>query len=498
MPQLYLATDVATRNALQRRYDRGELTRVRQGVYVDSTDEAEIDATLLQEWSRLANYLFTDPIAVYRTAVKLKPHNQRVYLMVASGKARSVKVGPLTLSIETGDIINGVEYFSLDMQRSNLARQLLENVKSNRTTSGFKKKLGREWVESELLHVLERRGEEGLNQLREEMAHLAPLPGLEKQQQEVSKMISALLKTHPTQNVLHTRASIAQVDGKPFDVERVQRFALFAVYLAKLDLSISDYNYDKAGWRHLTFFESYFSNYIEGTQFTLDEAEEIVSTDKALYQRHEDSHDLLAHIDITSDHLEMTRVPDSPEDLIATLKSRHSILLAQRPSKRPGEFKQKENQAGATHFVLADRVEGTLVQGFEFYSRVAEGIKRALFMHFLIAEVHPFDDGNGRIARIMMNAELVATDQHKIIVPTVCRENYLGGLRQATRQSRFRTMAKVLHQLQQYSAAIPWSEYNDAKALLISHAADRDADEGLMMFNKQLSKFSGDYQADSV
>ena len=29
-------------------------------------------------------------------------------------------------------------------------------------------------------------------------------------------------------------------------------------------------------------------------------------------------------------------------------------------------------------------------------------------MMFLVSEVHPFVDGNGRIARIMMNAELVA------------------------------------------------------------------------------------------
>ena len=43
-------------------------------------------------------------------------------------------------------------------------------------------------------------------------------------------------------------------------------------------------------------------------------------------------------------------------------------------------------------------------------------------------EVHPFNDGNGRISRIMMNAELVAADQSKIIIPTVFREDYLNAL----------------------------------------------------------------------
>ena len=29
-------------------------------------------------------------------------------------------------------------------------------------------------------------------------------------------------------------------------------------------------------------------------------------------------------------------------------------------------------------------------------------------MMFMMSEVHPFDDGNGRLARLMMNTELVS------------------------------------------------------------------------------------------
>jgi len=47
------------------------------------------------------------------------------------------------------------------------------------------------------------------------------------------------------------------------------------------------------------------------------------------------------------------------------LKVRHSILLAQRSDKRPGEFKIEPNQAGASIFVSPEKVEGTLVQGYE-------------------------------------------------------------------------------------------------------------------------------------
>ena len=192
----------------------------------------------------------------------------------------------------------------------------------------------------------------------------------------------------------------------------------------------------------------------------------------------------------------MTRVPESPEGLIDILEVRHSILLAQRPNKRPGQFKEISNQAGSTVFVDPEMVKGTLVHGFDIYQEIPKGILRAIFIHFLVAECHPFDDGNGRMARIMMNAELVSNDLYKIIVPAVCRDNYLGGLRQANRQNKFRTIVKVLHQLQQYTASINWMDYGDTRKGLEEHAADKEPDDGLMIFNKAISKFDGDYQAD--
>lgn len=54
-------------------------------------------------------------------------------------------------------------------------------------------------------------------------------------------------------------------------------------------------------------------------------------------------------------------------------------------------------------------------------------------MMFIISEVHPFNDGDGRVARVMMNAEFVRVDQPRIIVPTVFREDYILALRKLLR-----------------------------------------------------------------
>ncbi len=46
-------------------------------------------------------------------------------------------------------------------------------------------------------------------------------------------------------------------------------------------------------------------------------------------------------------------------------------------------------------------------------------------MQFFISDIHPFNDGNGRISRVMMNAELYSQGLTTIIIPNVYRSDYL-------------------------------------------------------------------------
>jgi hypothetical protein len=66
---------------------------------------------------------------------------------------------------------------------------------------------------------------------------------------------------------------------------------------------------------------------------------------------------------------------------------------------RPGTYKDRANRAGGTEFVAPELVRGTLSQGFAFYRSLDHSFARALYLMFLVAEVHPFIDGNGRVER---------------------------------------------------------------------------------------------------
>ena len=143
----------------------------------------------------------------------------------------------------------------------------------------------------------------------------------------------------------------------------------------------------------------------------------------------------------------------------------------------------ENNHAGESHFVDYRLVRGTLKRGFEVYTSLRHPFVRALFMLFMVSEVHPFNDGNGRISRMMMNAELSAADTARIIVPTVFREDYLLALRKLSRNNRPDTYVNVMERLQLFSASIPCSDFEAAKSFLQDTNAFSDAESAHLKFH---------------
>ena len=80
--------------------------------------------------------------------------------------------------------------------------------------------------------------------------------------------------------------------------------------------------------------------------------------------------------------------------------------------------------------------------------------------------MHPFADGNGRVARVLMNAELSAVGEQRIVIPIVYRDDYLQGLRALSRNANPRPLIRVLDFAQEYAAAIDWSDLTEAERML--------------------------------
>jgi len=329
-----------------------------------------------------------------------------------------------------------------------------------------------DWVES----MLVQRGPEGLNGLRDRARVLAPQLEMAEQFQLINGLIESALGTRRAR--AHSPRLRARQRGQAYDPERLELFEQLRHALEERSPIVRPLlDPLSRRYRFLPFFEAYFSNYIEGTRFSVDEAVEIALHERIPANRPADAHDILGTYRIVSDPGEVSRIAQSTDDYLELLRRRHAVVLAGRPHKRPGEFKQERNEAGGLLFVDPGLVAGTLGHGFELTRALTSAFARAVFQMFVVSEVHPFDDGNGRVARIMMNAELIAAGEHRIIIPSVYRNNYMMGLRGMSNNGHAEGLVASLDFAQRYTAAIDFSDLETARQQLQETNALREPDE---------------------
>lgn len=334
----------------------------------------------------------------------------------------------------------------------------------------------RKEMEERLEQFLRQRGEEALNAIRDEAKVLTEKLGAYKEYKQLDELIGSLLGTRDAD--MQSDVGFARKSGAPYDPARVDLFLkLFETLKATAPLHRNALAVSEKAKTNLAFFEAYFSNFIEGTEFELDEAVDIVFNGLIPNDRPEDAHDVLGTFRVVSNFSEMSKRPESSEELKQLLKSRHAVLMEMRHEKHPGLFKTKNNQAGASFFVAHDLVEGTLGKGFEIYQSIETPFARAVFMMFLVSEVHPFADGNGRSARIMMNAEFTSSGEQKIIIPTIYRNNYLSSLKALTHNGLVEPLIRTLDFAQKYTRSIEWDDFDEARRQLTVTNAFFDPNE---------------------
>jgi len=432
---------------------QGLIRKIAPRVYTSSLDEAP-EKIIRRNWYRVISELFPDAFLSHRSALERMPTPEGHLYLTRSYK-NTTELPGLTLHFLKGPMpLEDDPLFFSNLKVSGLARAWLENLQRTKGSGKEAKTLSREQLEEKIEAFLRVKDENAVNQVRDRARAIAPILAMEKEFTELNQLITDLLGTGLSKNLVSPIAR-ARVLGEPLDPDRIQLFESVYEELVKKDYpDYPDQNRNIQSYQNFAFFESYFSNYIEGTEFTVDEAKQIITTATPLPARNEDSHDVLGTYQIVSNRSEMSTLPNSPDQLLKLLKERHAILLSARKTKNPGEFKDKNNRAGTTEFVQMELVPGTLKKGFDWYSLLQHPFAKATYMMFMISEVHPFLDGNGRIARIMMNAELSSKGLSKIIIPTVYREDYMGALKKLTKQRDADAYIRMMARAWEFSSQI--------------------------------------------
>ncbi|WP_244201439.1 Fic family protein [Paraburkholderia rhynchosiae] len=74
------------------------------------------------------------------------------------------------------------------------------------------------------------------------------------------------------------------------------------------------------------------------------------------------------------------------------------------------------------------------------------------------AEVHPFADGNGRLSRLITNAELSRGGRARIIIPTLFHPQFVDCLRALTKGGRPEPLISSLARMATWCAGLDYTE----------------------------------------
>lgn len=193
----------------------------------------------------------------------------------------------------------------------------------------------------------------------------------------------------------------------------------------------------KGGIYHRTQIDlTYNSNHIEGSLLSHEQTRYIFETntigvtDEGI--RVDDIVETVNHfrcIDYIIDHVEMKLSEGMIKELHGILKSGTSD--SRKAWFKVGEYKKLENEVGGMKTCLPNEVHGAMKELLRtYYSVKTHSLDEILDFHKQFEAIHPFQDGNGRVGRLIMFKECLANGITPFIITEDLKLFYYRGLRE--------------------------------------------------------------------
>lgn len=200
---------------------------------------------------------------------------------------------------------------------------------------------------------------------------------------------------------------------------------------------------------------NYNSNHIEGNTLTYGETELLLIFDKTT-----GNHELREYEEMKSHDVAFEMIKEWAADKERPLsemavKNLHQVLLVRtfwkeamtadgQPTRRlikVGTYKEHPNsvrlQNGEMfHYASPEETPiqmGDLIDWFRTEEEKGElhPVALAALLHYKFVRIHPFDDGNGRLSRLLMNYVLVKNNLPPVVIKSADKKAYLFALNQA-------------------------------------------------------------------
>ena len=444
--------------------EKGLIRKLAPRLYTSILSNTKLDLVLRTEWTEVIQKLFPEVVLSHRSAFEFKPDTNNC-LYFSSNKSRTIKLASISFVFIKSAPHHETDIKFMGIHCSSKMRAMLEMFGVSPTSDS--RFLSQSEIEKKLENILIYEGESSLNQLRDDARKYSESLNMQSNFKRLDQKIGSLLGTKKVKS--QSDSFVAASKGNSYDTSRAILFSELSSFLKNNPVAqVKDQFYSSHDhFLNKAFFESYFSNYVEGTKFLIEEAEQIVFEKVIIPNRIKDSHDVLGTFNICSNQNFLNNTPSTFDEFILSLKFVNREILNEREELAPGEFKSVDNQAGNSIFVKHNQVIGTLLKGYDYYQDLKDPFSKALFLSFMISEVHPFNDGNGRTCRIFLNSELYKAGLPTIIIPTVYREDYLTGLKTITKKGICGAYVRMFTRAFNFSH-MDFTDYQKIKKSLIS------------------------------
>jgi len=222
---------------------------------------------------------------------------------------------------------------------------------------------------------------------------------------------------------------------------------------------------------------SYESNAIEGNKYTYGETVTLIMEGLTAFGKTtKDADDLLGHNEALKYMLSL--IKDERDFTETDIRDLHKIILVKpyktkaktldgQPTSKTvsiGEYKKLPNHVetsltGEIHYYATpEETPAMMTELMDWYNINKENnevhplVLASLFHHKFVA-IHPFDDGNGRLGRILMNLILMRKGFPPIIVKNDDKLNYYNVLNLANR-NLYKSLVEYMSDLLQHSLTL--------------------------------------------
>jgi len=183
---------------------------------------------------------------------------------------------------------------------------------------------------------------------------------------------------------------------------------------------------------------TYNSNAIEGNTLTLNETELVINRGLTIGKKSLKEHfEAINHkdgIQYLYDFVKKKKELD--EDIILAL---HKIILKNIDDTEGGHYRTSNVMiTGAIHIPpSAIKIQRLMNEFFEWYYENKKKLsvaELAAWVHYKMVYIHPFIDGNGRTARLIMNLILIQNGYPPAVILNIDRQKYYRVLKDADRE----------------------------------------------------------------